>query len=169
MLCVALFVAITALAIMRLLDDGPVSPMRYAVGRAGIDVEEFFLANEDKFEYIVDRLRESSYVGGELWIGITKRTNEAVFSTDDYFFKTRTLPEDLGIILDDEFVECLRVILIEGKLGRVFVKRYPTWPEFKVVFGNRRLAEASINYYEPVEAFQVTEEKIKGNWFYQKE
>jgi len=169
LLCLAICVVVLALFITRLFDNGPVHYSRIAIHRDTINKEEFFLANEDKFEYIVDRLKESSYEGDCLWIGITKRTKEVILSTEDYYFDSRVSHEELGIVLDDEFSEYLRVILIDGKLGRVSVTRWPSRPKLEVVFGNGRRDDPKIYYYEPKELFWgVTwSQNLMGNWYFE--
>ena len=138
--------------------------------RSEREVAEFLLANEDSFEYVISRLIETNYTGSYLQVGITKRTKDVVFGTDN--LETRVSPNELGITVDDELIECLRVILVEGSFGRISIRRYPASGEypliFDVFFRNRTSShELGIYYYASTERSPGAEQKtnINGNWY----
>ena len=178
LLCIIFAVTILILACMRLLNDKPVFYGFITLKRADLNKQEFFLEHEDRFEYVVDyldsrfeeiikSLRENfQYEHYDLDIGITRRTHKIVFGADGYGVdKTYVFADDLGIVLDDEFVECLNLILIEGKLGRVSINKWTSTPKLEVTFGNGSRDEARITYCESIDQYQGNDPNIKGNWF----
>ena len=171
LLCVALLVGAFTILVLSLLDNRPV--FYRTPGRPPSEVMEFFLANEDKFKYVINRLIEANYENLHWHIGVTKRTREVVFSTDR--FETYISPEALGITVDDELIEYLRIILTEGKFGRISIKKAPAttysveYPMiFDVSFGfNNPVSQGAIYYYYSTERSPGTENmiNIKGNWY----
>ena len=177
-LCIILAVVICTLALMSLLNDKPAFYGRMSLKRADINKQEFFLEHEDRFEYVVDyldrrfeeiikSLRDNFQYGYyDLRIGITRRTHKVVFAADGAgVFKTYVFAEDLGIVLDDEFIGCLNLILVEGKLGRVSINKWTSNPKLEVTFGNGSRDEARITYCEPIDQYRGNDPNIKGNWF----
>ena len=169
---IALFGVILCIFIMLLLDNNPTIVYR---GVAKREVAEFFLANEDKFEYVISRLIETNYEGSYLCIAVTRRTKDVVFSTDN--FETYISSETLGIIADEEFVEYLRIILTEGRLGQVTIRKFPatTRPEYPMIFDanfgfSNPITRGAIYYFYSTERSPGAEKllNIKGNWYMSK-
>ena len=168
--CAVLLVTILIVSVVLLLDDSPVLVYR-GVERGA--VVEFFMVNEDKFEFVISRLIETNYTGNYLQVAITKRTNVIVFSRDQ--FETYISPEALGITMDDELAGCLRTILTGGKLGMISIRKYPaaTYPvEYPMIFDvsiglNTPFTQSAIYYYFSTERSQDSEkmQNVKGNWY----
>jgi len=164
LLCL-LLVVVLAVAILQIFDNSPIR-FRYKDLLYGEEVKEFFLENEEAFEYVVSCLRKTSHTGQYLRVGITKRTKEVVFS--DYYRKT-LFADDIGISVDERLTECIRTIVIEGKLGALKATKYPSM--FLMTFGNDYHTDrfpTRIWYYDDPHnpSYMKGYAHIKGNWYY---